>query len=62
MLLVEYDLIDSVEISLKYLPMPGTVIDNAVCHPKTNDFYMCAHAGPIVSLQILFLSLLCNSY
>ncbi|XP_049404367.1 protein argonaute 4A-like [Solanum stenotomum] len=26
---------------------PGTVIDNAVCHPKTNDFYMCAHAGPI---------------
>ncbi|XP_059318141.1 protein argonaute 4-like [Lycium ferocissimum] len=26
---------------------PGTVIDNAICHPKTNDFYMCAHAGPI---------------
>ncbi|CAN4111345.1 unnamed protein product [Withania somnifera] len=26
---------------------PGTVIDNAVCHPMTNDFYMCAHAGPI---------------
>ncbi|XP_059312360.1 protein argonaute 4A-like [Lycium ferocissimum] len=26
---------------------PGTVIDNAICHPKANDFYMCAHAGPI---------------
>ncbi|MCD7465547.1 Protein argonaute 4A [Datura stramonium] len=26
---------------------PGTVVDNAICHPKTNDFYMCAHAGPI---------------
>ncbi|OIT40115.1 PREDICTED: protein argonaute 4A-like [Nicotiana attenuata] len=27
--------------------LPGTVIDNAICHPKNNDFYMCAHAGPI---------------
>ncbi|KAK2971923.1 hypothetical protein RJ640_011704 [Escallonia rubra] len=26
---------------------PGTVIDNRVCHPKNNDFYMCAHAGMI---------------
>ncbi|KAK4379125.1 hypothetical protein RND71_000987 [Anisodus tanguticus] len=26
---------------------PGTVIDNALCHPKANDFYMCAHSGPI---------------
>ncbi|KAL3653292.1 Protein argonaute-4 [Castilleja foliolosa] len=27
--------------------LPGTVIDNKVCHPKNNDFYMCAHAGMI---------------
>ncbi|KAL8028725.1 hypothetical protein ABFS82_14G176300 [Erythranthe guttata] len=26
---------------------PGTVIDNGICHPRTNDFYMCAHAGMI---------------
>ncbi|XP_003598353.2 protein argonaute 4A [Medicago truncatula] len=26
---------------------PGTVIDNTICHPKDNDFYMCAHAGRI---------------
>ncbi|KAM7473009.1 hypothetical protein LguiA_011192 [Lonicera macranthoides] len=26
---------------------PGTVIDNRICHPKTNDFYLCAHAGMI---------------
>ncbi|KAA8514775.1 hypothetical protein F0562_017954 [Nyssa sinensis] len=26
---------------------PGTVIDNKVCHPKNNDFYMCAQAGMI---------------
>ncbi|KAJ6756606.1 TRANSLATION INITIATION FACTOR 2C putative-RELATED [Salix purpurea] len=26
---------------------PGTVIDNAVCHPQSYDFYMCAHAGMI---------------
>ncbi|KAK9265533.1 hypothetical protein L1049_001716 [Liquidambar formosana] len=26
---------------------PGTVIDNNVCHPQNNDFYMCAHAGMI---------------
>ncbi|XP_059625065.1 protein argonaute 4-like isoform X1 [Cornus florida] len=26
---------------------PGTVIDNRVCHPRSNDFYMCAHAGMI---------------
>ncbi|CAK7325110.1 unnamed protein product [Dovyalis caffra] len=26
---------------------PGTVIDNRVCHPRNNDFYMCAHAGMI---------------
>ncbi|KAL8542091.1 hypothetical protein ACS0TY_003087 [Phlomoides rotata] len=26
---------------------PGTVIDKGVCHPRNNDFYMCAHAGMI---------------
>ncbi|XP_039004777.1 protein argonaute 4-like [Hibiscus syriacus] len=26
---------------------PGTVIDRSVCHPKNNDFYLCAHAGMI---------------
>ncbi|KAL1552931.1 Protein argonaute 4A [Salvia divinorum] len=26
---------------------PGTVIDNGICHPRNNDFYMCAHAGMI---------------
>ncbi|KAI4332860.1 hypothetical protein L6164_017736 [Bauhinia variegata] len=25
----------------------GTVIDNKICHPRNNDFYMCAHAGMI---------------
>ncbi|XP_058212540.1 protein argonaute 4B-like isoform X1 [Rhododendron vialii] len=31
---------------------PGTVIDNKVCHPRGNDFYLCAHAGMIVSITI----------
>lgn len=26
---------------------PGTVIDKGVCHPRNNDFYLCAHAGMI---------------
>ncbi|KAL6130207.1 hypothetical protein ACLB2K_068588 [Fragaria x ananassa] len=26
---------------------PGTIIDNKVCHPKNNDFYLCSHAGVI---------------
>ncbi|GKF14412.1 argonaute 4-like protein, partial [Tanacetum coccineum] len=34
---------------------PGTVIDNKVCHPRNNDFYMCAHAGMIVGIMILLL-------
>ncbi|KAL2511722.1 Protein argonaute 4 [Abeliophyllum distichum] len=24
---------------------PGTVVEHTICHPKYNDFYMCAHAG-----------------
>ncbi|PPD67966.1 hypothetical protein GOBAR_DD35158 [Gossypium barbadense] len=31
---------------------PGTVIDNKICHPKNNDFYLCAHAGMILSLLL----------
>ncbi|KAI4382180.1 hypothetical protein MLD38_008177 [Melastoma candidum] len=26
---------------------PGTIIDSKVCHPRNNDFYLCAHAGMI---------------
>ncbi|RDX95578.1 Protein argonaute 4A, partial [Mucuna pruriens] len=26
---------------------PGTIIDNTVCHPRNNDFYLCAQAGMI---------------
>lgn len=26
---------------------PGTVIDNKICHPRNNDFYLCAQAGMI---------------
>ncbi|XP_071707484.1 protein argonaute 4A-like [Rutidosis leptorrhynchoides] len=26
---------------------PGTIIDNKVCNPKNNDFYLCAQNGPI---------------
>ncbi|KAL7227320.1 hypothetical protein ACSBR1_022208 [Camellia fascicularis] len=26
---------------------PGTIIDNKICHPKNNDFYLCAQAGMI---------------
>ncbi|KAM6595904.1 hypothetical protein CsatA_006428 [Cannabis sativa] len=29
---------------------PGTIIDNKICHPKNNDFYLCAHAGMIIDL------------
>ncbi|ESQ42126.1 hypothetical protein EUTSA_v10015501mg [Eutrema salsugineum] len=24
---------------------PGTIIDSKICHPRNNDFYLCAHAG-----------------
>ncbi|KAG8503851.1 hypothetical protein CXB51_001970 [Gossypium anomalum] len=24
---------------------PGTIIDNKICHPRNNDFYLCAHTG-----------------
>jgi eukaryotic translation initiation factor 2C len=31
----------------------GTVVDNKVCHPRNFDFYMCSHAGMIVSITCL---------
>nr|AXY97428.1 Argonaute family protein [Populus tomentosa] len=30
-----------------------TVIDNKICHPRNNDFYICAHAGMINDFYIL---------
>ncbi|KAK4741945.1 hypothetical protein SAY87_025533 [Trapa incisa] len=24
---------------------PGTIVDTSICHPRNNDFYLCAHAG-----------------
>ncbi|KAJ0792119.1 putative Piwi domain, ribonuclease H superfamily [Helianthus annuus] len=36
----------------------GTVIDNKVCHPRNNDFYMCAHAGMITAVSLSASSLL----
>ena len=38
----------------------GTVVDTKVVHPRNYDFYMCAHAGMIVSLLISGLNL-CHS-
>lgn len=29
----------------------GTIIDNKICHPRNYDFYLCAHAGMIVSIH-----------
>ncbi|KAG2274435.1 hypothetical protein Bca52824_056990 [Brassica carinata] len=29
--------------------LPGTIVDSRICHPHNNDFYLCAHAGLIVS-------------
>ncbi|BFG20789.1 hypothetical protein CerSpe_070630 [Prunus speciosa] len=37
----------------------GTIIDNKVCHPKNNDFYLCSHAGMIVSILNQNLLLFC---
>ncbi|KNA23819.1 hypothetical protein SOVF_021710, partial [Spinacia oleracea] len=27
--------------------LAGTVVDNNICYPKNNDFYICSHAGMI---------------
>ncbi|KAL5719439.1 hypothetical protein ACHQM5_012217 [Ranunculus cassubicifolius] len=27
--------------------LPGTVVDDHICHPRQNDFYMCSHNGAI---------------
>lgn len=34
--------------------LAGTIIDNKVCHPRNNDFYLCAHAGMIVCINLLY--------
>ncbi|KAF7824810.1 protein argonaute 4A-like [Senna tora] len=39
---------------------PGTVIDNGICHPKNNDFYMCAHTGRIGTSRPTHYHVLCN--
>ncbi|KAJ8440702.1 hypothetical protein Cgig2_005433 [Carnegiea gigantea] len=40
---IEFDQIKQ----LSWVILSGTVIENTICHPKNNDFYMCAHAGMI---------------
>ncbi|VVB16953.1 unnamed protein product [Arabis nemorensis] len=30
---------------------PRTIIDNKICHPRNNDFYLCAHAGMIGTIR-----------
>lgn len=36
----------------------GTVIDRDVCHPRNNDFYLCSHAGLIVSVLVRLVHIL----
>lgn len=36
-------------LNISFLCASGTVLDNGICHPRNNDFYLCAHAGMIVS-------------
>lgn len=33
-----------------FLFFSGTVVDNKICHPRNNDFYLCAQAGMVVSI------------
>ncbi|KAJ7299659.1 hypothetical protein O6H91_Y182400 [Diphasiastrum complanatum] len=35
---------------------PGTILDREVCHPQDYDFFLCSHAGIIVSLLLSLLS------
>lgn len=35
----------------RHLCLSGTVVDTKIVHPTNYDFYMCAHAGIIVSLD-----------
>ncbi|KAJ0703963.1 putative Piwi domain, ribonuclease H-like superfamily [Helianthus annuus] len=30
---------------------PGTIIDTKICHPKNNDFYLCAQNGPLGTVR-----------
>lgn len=43
--------------SFNFFCVLGTIIDNEVCHPKNNDFYLCAQNGPIVSIIKVFIHL-----
>lgn len=36
---------------MRDLLFAGTIIDSKICHPRNNDFYLCAHAGMIVSIS-----------
>ena len=52
--LVEYNWPFCIDASSLLSLFAGTVIDNQVCHPHNYDFYMCAHAGMIVSVFFPF--------
>lgn len=47
---------DSIFVSELFLHkkkrLSGTVVDTKIVHPTNYDFYMCAHAGIIVSLTL----------
>lgn len=32
-----------------FLDFSGMIVDKTICHPKNNDFYLCAHKGIMVS-------------
>ena len=38
----------------KLFLISGTIVDEHLCHPKDYDFYLCAHAGIIVSFFFFF--------
>ena len=38
-----------ITFSFALISCAGTIVDNTICHPRNNDFYLCAHAGMIVS-------------
>lgn len=46
-------------ISLSFsLSLIGTVVDTKIVHPRNYDFYMCAHAGMIVSPHLILVHVL----
>lgn len=51
-ILINYDLEEQKKInSFLCSCVTGTIVDNKVCHPKNNDFYLCAQNGKIVSIM-----------